>query len=78
MARQVIVQPQSDLDIQADALRYEDQQSGLAYVSSTNLIWFFDESRRIRCNFHGWSATPGGRFCDASRTGYTFSPNHKT
>jgi plasmid stabilization system protein ParE len=29
MARRVVVQPQSDLDIQAAALWYEDQRSGL-------------------------------------------------
>ena len=29
MARRLVVQPQSDLDIQAAAVWYEDQQSGL-------------------------------------------------
>ncbi len=29
MARRIVVQPQSDLDIQAAAVWYEDQQSGL-------------------------------------------------
>ncbi len=41
MARRVIVQPQSDLDIQAAALWYEDQQSGLGlrFLAELDLVF---------------------------------------
>jgi hypothetical protein len=47
MARRLIVQPQSDLDIQAAAVWYEDQQSGLGarFLSELNTVF-----RRIEDN----------------------------
>ena len=47
MARRLIVQPQSDLDIQAAAVWYEDQSSGLGarFLSGLNQVF-----RRIEDN----------------------------
>lgn len=47
MARRFIVQPQSDLDIQAAAVWYEDQKSGLGarFLSELNQVF-----RRIEDN----------------------------
>lgn len=41
MARQLVVQPQSDLDILAAALWYEDQRSGLAarFLDELDLVF---------------------------------------
>jgi plasmid stabilization system protein ParE len=41
MARRVVVQPQSDLDIQAAALWYQDQQSGLGarFLDELHLVF---------------------------------------
>ena len=41
MARRIVVQPQSDLDIQAAAVWYEDQQSGLGtrFLDELNLVF---------------------------------------
>ena len=41
MARRVVVQPQSDLDIQAAAVWYEDQQSGLGtrFLDELDLVF---------------------------------------
>ena len=47
MARRLVVQPQSDLDIQAAAVWYEDQRSGLGprFLDELNLVF-----QRIRDN----------------------------
>lgn len=47
MARRILVQPQSDLDIQAAALWYEDQQAGLGgqFLCELDLVF-----RRIQEN----------------------------
>jgi plasmid stabilization system protein ParE len=47
MARRLVVQPQSDLDIQAAAVWYEDQQSGLGLRLLDELDLVF---RRIQDN----------------------------
>ena len=41
MARRIVVQPQSDLDIQAAAVWYEDQQSGLGtrFLDELDLVF---------------------------------------
>ena len=41
MARRIVVQPQSDLDIQAAAVWYEDQQSGmgLRFLAELDLVF---------------------------------------
>lgn len=41
MARRIVVQPQSDLDIQATAVWYEDQQSGLGtrFLDELDLVF---------------------------------------
>lgn len=41
MARHIVVQPQSDLDIQAAAVWYEDQQSGLGtrFLDELDLVF---------------------------------------
>jgi hypothetical protein len=41
MARRLVVQPQSDLDIQAAAVRYEDQRSGLGprFLDELDLVF---------------------------------------
>lgn len=41
MARRVVVQPQAELDIQASAIWYEDEQDGLSarFLDELNLVF---------------------------------------
>ena len=57
MARRLVVQPQSDLDIQAAAVWYEDQRSAWARGSLTNSTWCSNVSRTILDNSRVSKAT---------------------
>ena len=56
MARRLVVQPQSDLDIQAAAVWYEDQQSGLGLRFLDELAVVF---RRIADNHRQFPCVDG-------------------
>lgn len=53
MARRLVVQPQSDLDIQAAAVWYEDQQSrlGLRFLDELEVVFrrIVDNPRQFPC-----------------------------
>jgi hypothetical protein len=78
MTRRLVVQPQSDLDIQAATLWYGDQRSGLGVDFLNELDQVFQRISENPQQFPQLEHTVRRLFSAASLTGYISSSKHKT